>query len=235
MTRTSGPAFATVILDVDSTVSGVEGIDWLAARRGANVAKEVAELTDRAMRGEIALEDVYGTRLALVRPSRGDIEALSREYLARIAPGCADVVARMRGQGIEVKLISGGLAAAIAPLAKRLGLGVGDLSAVGVTFDDAGNFSSFDAATPLATATGKRAVVEALGLRRPIVAVGDGSTDLAMRPAVDYFVCFTGFQRRDAIVRQADASVASFEELLGIVFPRESFVPIPTTRDSDAP
>jgi phosphoserine phosphatase len=62
--------FASVILDVDSTLTGIEGIDWLAEHRGADLGARVTELTDRAMRGEIALDAVYGERLALVRPSR---------------------------------------------------------------------------------------------------------------------------------------------------------------------
>ena len=213
------PAFATVILDVDSTVSGIEGIDWLAARRGEAVANEVAALTDRAMRGEIALEDVYGARLALVRPDREGIDALAREYIANIAPSCVDAVAQMLAAGVDVRLVSGGLRPAIAPLALHLGLSPRDLSAVDVTFDANGGYASFDATSPLTTASGKLGVVEALSPRRPAVAVGDASTDLAMRPAVDCFACFVGFTHRDAIVRQADAVVATFDELLRIVVP----------------
>lgn len=210
----SQPAFVSVVLDVDSTVSGIEGIDWLAARRGEAVAKEVAALTDRAMRGEIALEDVYGARLALVRPDREGIDALARQYVAHIAPGCANTIGRMLSAGIDVKLVSGGLRPAILPLVQHLGLAPDDLRAVDVTLDANGEYESFDASSPLTTANGKQAVVESMSLRRPAVAVGDASTDLAMRPAVDCFVCFTGFRRRDAIVRQADMAVASFDELL---------------------
>ena len=36
------PAFASVVLDVDSTVSGVEGIEWLASRRAPDVAADSA-------------------------------------------------------------------------------------------------------------------------------------------------------------------------------------------------
>ena len=93
------------------------------------------------------------------------------------------------------------------------------LFAVDVTLDDGGNYLAFDASSPLATASGKQTVVESMSVRRPAVAVGDASTDLAMRPAVDCFVCFTGFRRRDAIVRQADAVVATFDELVRMVFP----------------
>ena len=216
------PAFATVILDVDSTVSGIEGIDWLAARRGAAVAREVAALTDRAMRGEIALEDVYGARLALVRPDRDGLDALSREYIAHIAPGCVRAVATMREAGVDVKLVSGGLRPAIVPLTGHLGLSPQDLFAVDVALDVSGDYVSFDASSPLTTANGKQTVVESMSMPRPAVAVGDASTDLAMRPAVDWFVCFTGFRHRDAIVRQADAVVASFDELLRIVLPTEA-------------
>ena len=42
--------FASVVLDVDSTLCGIEGIDFLAARRGPDVGERIAELTDRAMR-----------------------------------------------------------------------------------------------------------------------------------------------------------------------------------------
>jgi len=212
-------AYATVILDVDSTVSGIEGIDWLAARRGGAVSKDVAALTERAMRGEIALEDVYGARLALVRPDREGIEALSREYIAHIAPDCAEAIARMSAAGVDLRLVSGGLRPAIVPLAKHLGLPVEHLSAVDVTLDASGCYASFDATSPLTTANGKQAVVESMGIRRPAIAVGDASTDLAMRPAVDWFACFTGFKHRDAIVRKADAVVGGFDELLRIVLP----------------
>ena len=88
-----------------------------------------------------------------------------------------------------------------------------------MTLDRDGAYLSFDADSPLTTGNGKQAVVEAMSLRRPILAVGDASTDLAMRPAVDCFVCFTGFRRRGEIVRQADAVVDTFDELLRIVLP----------------
>ncbi|MBC7671248.1 MAG: hypothetical protein H7247_02400, partial [Polaromonas sp.] len=52
--------FASVILDVDSTLCGIEGIDWLADRRGPAVGAGVTALTDGAMRGEIALDGVEG-------------------------------------------------------------------------------------------------------------------------------------------------------------------------------
>jgi phosphoserine phosphatase len=216
------PAFATVILDVDSTVAGIEGVDWLAARRGSAIANKVASLTDDAMRGVIALDQVYSTRLDLVRPRRTDIEALSRAYVSALAPGCIEAIGRMRSAGVHVLLVSGGLRPALVPLAKYIGVEERDLHAVDLRFDANGDYAGYDATSPLATATGKRVLVESLKPPAPVLAVGDGSTDLAMRPAVDRFVGFVGFVRREAIVRQADSLAASFDQLLDLVFPRVS-------------
>ena len=220
--RPARPAYASVVLDVDSTVAGVEGIDLLARKRGPEVAREVAALTDRAMRGEIPLESVFGARLARVSPSRADLEALSRDYLAASAPGAERAVAAMRGAGVRVILVSGGLRPALLPLAERLGVAPGDLHAVGVELDGDGRYVRYDPASPLATGDGKREVVERLALPRPILAVGDGATDLAMQPVVDCFAAFTAYVRRPRVADAADVEIGSFDALLDLVLPASS-------------
>ncbi|MGE5731520.1 MAG: hypothetical protein ACM37U_06265, partial [Gemmatimonas sp.] len=84
------PRFASVALDVDSTVSGIEGIDWLAQRCGDVVARKVADLTTQAMQGTIPLEQVYRARLDAIRPRREDVDALAHAYVDELAPGCGD-------------------------------------------------------------------------------------------------------------------------------------------------
>ena len=211
------PKFKTVVLDVDSTVAGIEGIDWLAERRGPDVASRIARLTDEAMRGLIPLEEVYGARLDAIRPTRADIDALSRAYVATIAPGCEDVVRRLLANGVRVVLVSGGLRQAIEPLAKLLGVAPVELNAVDIRFDGRGEYLDFDRASPLATSAGKPIVVTRLAAARPILAVGDGATDVAMRPAVDTFAAYTGFARRANVVAQADVVLDSFAELATLV------------------
>jgi phosphoserine phosphatase len=211
------PRFSAIVLDVDSTLTGIEGIDWLAARRGAEVADRVATLTDRAMRGEIALDSVYGERLALVRPSLADVAALAEAYARAVAPGAAEALARLRAAGRTVVLVSGGLREAIVPFAATVGIMPADVHAVAVRFDQSGGYAGFDAASPLTTQTGKLTVAARLGLPRPALAVGDGATDAAMRPAVDAFAAFTGFVRRDPVVGAADHAVSSFSQLTELV------------------
>ena len=118
---TPRPRFASVVLDVDSTVAGIEGIDWLAERRGPEIAAQVVAMTDRAMRGEIPLDAVYGERLALIRPTHDEIDALAAAYRATMAPGVGDAIARLRAAGVRVVLVGGGLREAILPMARELG------------------------------------------------------------------------------------------------------------------
>ena len=205
--------FASVVLDVDSTLCAVEGIDWLARRRGPEVEQRVRELTDRAMAGEIALDDVYAERLALVAPTEADVAALAGEYERTLAPGAAATVSALLAAGLRVVLVSGGLREAILPVARRIGVADGDVRAVGVRFDDAGGFAGHDVTSPLARQDGKREVVAALRLPAPVLAAGDGSTDLAMRGVVRTFAAFTGVARREAVVAAADVEVTSFHQL----------------------
>src|SRR3981081_69916 len=62
--------FNSVILDVDSTLSGVEGIDWLASLRGAEVEAWSGSLTARAMEGLIPIAAGYGGGVGLVKAAR---------------------------------------------------------------------------------------------------------------------------------------------------------------------
>jgi phosphoserine phosphatase len=209
--------FATVVLDVDSTVSGIEGIDWLAERRGAEVAARIASLTDEAMRGVIPLEAVYGARLDVIRPSRAEIAALGAAYEDHLAPGVRSAFDRMRHAGVKLVLVSGGLRPAIRPMAATLGIDDAALHAVELTFNDDGTYRSFDSASPLTTSSGKQTVLERLRLARPILAMGDGATDVAMRAAADAFAAYVGFARRENVVARADVVIDSFAQLADLV------------------
>jgi phosphoserine phosphatase len=217
VTPRAKPRFASVVLDVDSTLCGLEGIDWLAQKRGAAVTETVTDATNAAMRGEIPLENVYSSRLSLVHPGRKDIEALAYAYMAALADGALQAVTAWRGAGIRVDLVSSGIRNSILPLASILGLPAMHVHAVDIQFDDTGAYRDFDRSSPLTTAMGKREIVRTLALPRPTLAVGDGITDLAMRESVDAFAAFTGFVSRPLVIPSADFVVNSFAELDAIV------------------
>lgn len=202
------PPYRTILLDVDSTLVGIEGIDALAGP----IRPEVAELTRRAMSGALALEEVYGRRLELVRPTRAALLELGRLYVRELLPGARELVAGLRALGKRVCLASGGLEPAVLALAQALGLERRDVFAVGIEFDRAGNYAGFDARSPLARSGGKRALVEELARdpgARPIALVGDGMSDLeaAASPALARFVAFGGVVRREEVFARARVHV----------------------------
>lgn len=211
------PKYASVVLDVDSTLCDVEGIDWLATLRGVDIARQSANLTARSMNGELPIEAVYAGRMDLIRPTRDEVDALARVYVQRLAPGAETTIRDLRTAGVRVVLVSGGLRRAIGQVAHVVGVEQADLNAVDVQWDHAGTYEDFDRQSPLTTQFGKVEVVRTLALPRPILAVGDGATDAAMRPIVNSFVAFTAFQRREAVVAAADGEVRSFDELRSIV------------------
>ena len=70
-----------LLLDCDSTLSAVEGIDELGRLRGAEVFKQVERMTAEAMDGSIPLEKVFAQRLALIRPTRTELAEIAAKYI----------------------------------------------------------------------------------------------------------------------------------------------------------
>ncbi len=223
----STPRFATVSLDADSTLSDVEGIDWLAARREPIVAARVAALTKAAMNGDVTLDSIYGKRLEIVAPSRGDLFALGETYVQRVAPDAVEVVRELVAAGVRVLIVSGGVREALRPLAELVGVADEDLYAVDIKLGATGSYLGFDPATPLARQQGKRELLRGIGsgLPRPLLHVGDGMTDAVVRDSVDAFAAYTGIVRRLPVMTYAHFELASFRELRDAVLGRTNAAP----------
>ena len=209
--------FNSIIFDVDSTLSGIEGIDWLAAQRGPEIESWSAALTEKAMKGEIPIEAVYSERMRIVKPTLLEIQQLGKVYVERITPGAAKTIAKFRSLGIAVVMVSGGLREAILPLARELGVDEKNVHAVSVFFDEDGGYAGFDHASLLTRQSGKRTIVGQMKLKGPILAVGDGMTDLEIKAVVQGFAAFTAFTRREPVIAQADFVIENFDQLRDLI------------------
>jgi phosphoserine phosphatase len=196
---------ALVVFDCDSTLTAVEGIDELAAGHRA----QVQALTDAAMRGDVPLEAVYGRRLELIRPARERLDALAGQYVRALVPDAAAVVSALRGAGVDVRIMSGGLRPAVLAVAEAVGIPAEAVAAVDVVFDDDGAYAGFDEASPLARSHGKLELLRQWRseVSGPVVLVGDGATDAEAAEAADVFVAYAGVVQRPAVVVAADAVV----------------------------
>src|SRR5450759_632567 len=103
-----------IFFDCDSTLTSIEGIDELARLTGQ--FDHIADLTRRAMDGEINLEDVFAARLDLLRPTRADLRHIAQAYRETIVPDAKETIAALRFAGCQVYIVSGGLLPAVQDL-----------------------------------------------------------------------------------------------------------------------
>jgi phosphoserine phosphatase len=172
--------FATVVLDVDAGITGIDGIEWLAARRGGSATREIIALANQARTGAISPALAYRERLAAIRPHRDDMDALSRAYVEAIVPSGAETIARLRRAGMRVVIVSHGPVNAMYRLGYRLGFEADDVHAVNIRFDALGAYAGFDHTSRLATVGDRSVVIDDLDIERPLLVVGDGPTEQRM-------------------------------------------------------
>ena len=200
MTPLQHSGFASVVFDCDSTLARIEGIDELAGEH----AEAIRALTEAAMQGAVALEEVYGRRLDVIQPTRPQVAALGRAYVDGLVPDARETVEALLWLGKTVRVVSGGLRPPVEEVARALGLPADAVAAVGIDFAGDGGYAGFERASPLARSGGKETVIRAWTLPRPALLVGDGATDLEARPAVDTFAAYMGVAFRPAVAAAAD-------------------------------
>jgi len=199
-------SFEIICFDCDSTLSEIEGIDELAMRAGCGV--EMAALTHAAMNGEVALETVYGQRLALIKPDKIAIDWVAKLYIEKKVLGVGAVFQKLKEKGKEVHIISGGLKQAILPLAAQLGIDEEHVHAVEVLLDAEGAYVGFNEQSPLARNGGKAEICQQLNSKGLAMAmIGDGNTDMEAKKAGAYCIGFGGVVAREIVRQQADVFV----------------------------
>ena len=134
-----------------------------------------------------------------------------------MAANASETIGAFREHGVDVVMVSGGLRESILPLANELGVPDAHVYAVSVFFGTDGEYAGFEENSPFTRQNGKRTVVSQMGLKGPVLAVGDGVTDCEIKPVVDSFAAFTGFMKRDAVIERADYIIENFEQLRKLV------------------
>ncbi len=204
-----------ICFDCDSTLSAIEGVDELARAGGPQTFAKVEAMTNDAMNGKLPVEAVFGRRLELIQPSRANVDAVARNYLATVEPTAAATIAGLVARGWTPVIISGGFRQAIEPLAVMLG--IKRIEAVDLFFDGGGNYTGYDSKYPTTRSGGKPEVIARLQRElKPVqtVMVGDGVSDLESKAQVDRFIGFGRYVVRAPVKKNADAFIVSLDELL---------------------
>ena len=191
------------LADMDSTIINVECLDELADFAGLKT--EIAAITERAMRGDLAFEGALRERVGMLKGL--NVSALQRAYdeRVRLNPGAETLVRTMVAHGVRCVLVSGGFTFFTSRVAQATGFNANRAN----TFILDGDALSGSVGEPILGKEAKLAALNeeshALGL--PLSAtltVGDGANDLAMIQASGLGVAY---RAKPVVAAQADARV----------------------------
>lgn len=167
-----------LIADMDSTMITVECIDELADYAG--IKPQIAEITERAMRGELDFAGALHERVALLKGLADSAIDQCREERVVIMGGARALVRTMKARGATTLLVSGGFTRFTGPVAEEIGFD----AAVANVLEIADGALLGTVAVPIVDAARKRAELEAAiegGIDRALtLAVGDGANDIPM-------------------------------------------------------
>jgi phosphoserine phosphatase len=180
-----------LVMDMDSTLINIECIDEIAAHAGLKA--EVASITERSMRGEIAsFADSLRLRV-------GYLEGLSETVLQEVYekklelnPGADTLIRTAQEAGLRTMLVSGGFTFFTQRLQQRLNLSAAHANTLEVTAD--GRLTG-QVKGEIIDALGKARLLQTLAQElgadaTQIIAIGDGANDLKMMEHAYYSVAY---------------------------------------------
>ena len=168
-----------LVADMDSTMITVECIDELADYAG--IKPQIAEVTERAMRGELDFAAALDARVALLKGlEEGAIDRCLAERVRNMG-GAEALVKTMRARGSMTVLVSGGFTRFAGPVGARLGFE----RVLANVLEIADGALTGTVTKPIVDSTTKeKALRDAMAERglaaSETLAVGDGANDLAM-------------------------------------------------------
>jgi len=172
------------VSDMDSTMIGQECIDELADYAG--IKAQIADITERAMQGELDFEAALRERVALLAGLDEDaIHACLAERITA-TPGAATLVATLAALGTRTVLVTGGFHHFADPVAEMLGFH----RVVGNRLGVEGGKLTGGLIGPITDSAVKAAVLReelaVLGEGAHSLATGDGANDIPMIEAATY-------------------------------------------------
>jgi len=213
-----------LVADMDSTMIGQECIDELADYAG--VKSQVADITARAMRGELEFAPALRERVALLKGMPAAIVETVLAERIRLTPGGPTLVATMRANGAYTCVVSGGFTAFTVSLAAAMGF---DEQRANTLLVDGGGRLTGEVAEPVLGREAKRDTLLELRARLQLdpddtLAIGDGANDLPMIQAAGLGVAFHG----KPVVREAAAARIDHGDLTALLYAqgyrREEFI-----------
>lgn len=201
-----------VCFDMDSTLIEAEVIDELAAAAG--VGEQVAEITERAMQGELDFIQSFEQRVSLLKGLRGDVLQGIAERLP-VTEGAERLIRNLKALGYKTAILSGGF--------NYFGRYLQDKLGIDYVF---ANELEMEDGVVTGRVTGRvvdgkrkaellRELAEKEGIKlEQTIAVGDGANDLPMLSIAGLGIAF----RAKPLVRENAKNAISTLGLDGILY-----------------
>jgi len=177
-----------IVMDVDSTLVQGEVIEMLAAHAGCE--REVAAVTESAMRGEVDFEESLRRRVALLEGVPAS--ALDEVYDAiELAPGARTMVRTLRRLGYRFAIVSGGFSQITDRLAADLGIHFSRANELEIAEGRLTGRIVGDVVDRAGKAAALRQFAAEVGVpEAAVIAIGDGANDLDMLGAAGLGIAY---------------------------------------------
>jgi len=190
-----------VVFDLDNVIIDGEAIDEIG--KLANVEDDIAEITEKAMQGEIDFETSIKDRVQLLEgTSIEEIEKVAEDL--PLMPGACKTIKCLKDKGVDVAIISGSFDVVADKVSDKLG--VDTVYTNSFTVED-GKLTG-EVTGPLVSGSKldvlKDHVEEAGITLDEVVAVGDGANDISM---IESAGCGIAFNAKDSVKEIADVVV----------------------------
>ena len=190
-----------VVFDLDNVIIDGEAIDEIG--KLANVEEDIAEITEKAMQGEIDFETSIKDRVQLLEgTSIEDIEKVADDL--PLMPGAEETITCLKDKDVDVAIISGSFDVVADKVKDKLG--VDTVYTNSFTVED-GKLTG-EVTGPLVSGTKLDVLndhVEEAGITLDeVVAVGDGANDISM---IESAGCGIAFNAKDSVKEIADIVV----------------------------
>ncbi|PKN24404.1 MAG: phosphoserine phosphatase SerB [Deltaproteobacteria bacterium HGW-Deltaproteobacteria-21] len=205
-----------IFFDMDSTLVDMEIIDEMARRAG--VHREVARITEKAMRGDYDFEEALIQRVALLKGMT--VKSLMEiRHNIPLSEGAEELVVTLKWLGFKVGVVTGGFDFFAEHLKQRLGLDFAHSNCLEIRNGAlTGRVSG-----QIIDAAGKARIVNQfscdLGIPLDqIVVVGDGANDALMIGQAGLGIAYNAKKRLDSVanVTLGKARLTHLYHLLGI-------------------
>jgi phosphoserine phosphatase len=198
--------FDSVVFDIDSTLTTIEGLDFLAKIKGKQV--DVVKITKEAMDGTMSMREAMERKMSTISPSYNDLLRMGNEYIKNVTPGAKKSIEILRKNHLNVWILTGNFQPAVGMLARFLNIDSTRVITNQIFFDKENHYLGFDSKNPLSNNGGKSYIIKKYKKQmNRTVLIGDGSTDLEAKGDVDLFIGFGGVVYRPKIEEKSDVYI----------------------------